>query len=406
MLSSSSPPGARNRIGKTSLFSAVIAVLCLAALAISATGASAATTKWTTTPAMPLPMGATSAKAQAVACPSSACIAVGNSNNNGQPPLAEHWNGSAWSLKALPLPNDYQDEGLLNAISCSGGTCTAVGKYRDWTGKERPLAYRWSGTAWSLITLPQIPSTESSLNGVSCYSTRCVAVGTFRTGPLSYKQPWAVNYNGTSWTAEDLTALTGPYVSLNGVGCFSTTTCMAVGGTLTGTLKAVALQWTGGKWSVSKLVAPSEKENRLEGISCVATLPSGTGYCEAVGYYIPAAGGTTVPLAERWNGTEWTLQSTPNPAGGTKAALKGVSCVLSTCWASGAYTPSGASSSSPLGERFEASTWSVDLPNTIAGATSQNLSGISCFVSNKCMSVGTYYSGGVTLPMAQSLVRE
>src|ERR1700733_3307233 len=44
--------------------------------------------------------------------------------------------------------------------------------------------------------------------------------------------------------------------------------------------------------------------------------------CIAVGTY--GTSGDT--LAENWNGTAWTVESTPNPAGGSSNTLAGVSC--------------------------------------------------------------------------------
>ena len=56
--------------------------------------------------------------------------------------------------------------------------------------------------------------------------------------------------------------------------------------------------------------------------------------CTAVGYY--ASGSTYVTLAERWNGTKWSIQHTPNPTGAPGSWLDGVSCAsASTCTAVG-----------------------------------------------------------------------
>jgi hypothetical protein len=76
----------------------------------------------------------------------------------------------------------------------------------------------------------------------------------------------------------------------------------------------------------------------LSGVSCTAA-----NACTAVGDYdygsISADYGT---LAERWNGTTWAIQATPNP---TDSQLNGVSCTSATaCTAAGDY-----SGSSPYG---------------------------------------------------------
>jgi hypothetical protein len=48
--------------------------------------------------------------------------------------------------------------------------------------------------------------------------------------------------------------------------------------------------------------------------------------------------GDVVTLAERWNGTSWKTQTTPNPAGAGYSQLNGVSCTsASACTAVGYY---------------------------------------------------------------------
>jgi hypothetical protein len=58
----------------------------------------------------------------------------------------------------------------------------------------------------------------------------------------------------------------------------------------------------------------------------------------AVGYSLNNDG-VQVPLAERWDGTTWRIQATPNPIGATKSSLVAVSCATTTtCIAVGSYT--------------------------------------------------------------------
>jgi hypothetical protein len=51
--------------------------------------------------------------------------------------------------------------------------------------------------------------------------------------------------------------------------------------------------------------------------------------------------GVDVTLAERWNGSSWAIQSTPNPTGARSNILYGVSCPSTTaCTAVGDYKSS------------------------------------------------------------------
>src|SRR4051812_12487684 len=73
----------------------------------------------------------------------------------------------------------------------------------------------------------------------------------------------------------------------------------------------------------------------LSGIACSAATA-----CTAVGYAWPAPAhppNHTTPLAERWNGASWSIQPTPAPAGAADSRLANVSCSTAFCMAVG-YT--------------------------------------------------------------------
>src|SRR5262249_56238456 len=69
--------------------------------------------------------------------------------------------------------------------------------------------------------------------------------------------------------------------------------------------------------------------------------------------------GTT--LAERWNGTAWRIQPTPNPPGAQGATLDGgVACTgPSTCTAVGARTDSAGNPVATLAERWNGVKWRI-----------------------------------------------
>ena len=81
------------------------------------------------------------------------CWAVGSTGNNAA--IAEHWDGSAWSVVHLPAPRQ-SDSTDLPSISCTGlASCWAVGTYQSTTtSAELPYAEHWNGRAWSVVKLP------------------------------------------------------------------------------------------------------------------------------------------------------------------------------------------------------------------------------------------------------------
>jgi hypothetical protein len=140
---------------------------------------------------------------------------------------------------------------------------------------------------------------------------------------------------------------------LSGASCTSTSACIAVGKYVTaiigGNPSALAEVWNGTSWSLKSVPNPSEaKSSALSGVSCTSSSA-----CTAVGTYTNGSG-TTVTLAEAWNGTSWSVQSTPNPAEATASYLNGVSCTSSSaCVAVGEYQyKSGLSNKSRLLRRY------------------------------------------------------
>lgn len=167
--------------------------------------------------AVPNPAGALDSELNAVSCSAAtACTAVGYSDNSLQSTsvtLAEAWNGATWSTQPTPNPAGASDV-VLSAVSCSSASaCTAVGSYTSVAyGSEFPLAESWNGSAWTIKPTPLLRGAEGPvlgrLSAVSCSSsTACIAVGDFKTndGPKLFDEVW----NGSSWTPNLLATPTG-----------------------------------------------------------------------------------------------------------------------------------------------------------------------------------------------------
>ena len=91
--------------------------------------------------------------------------------------------------------------------------------------------------------------------------------------------------------------------------------------TAAGAETGFAERWNGSAWALQTTAVPSGSKNYyLQGVSC----PSSS-VCTAVGVTFTSAG-KYVTLAERWNGTSWAVQSTPNGTEGQGWLAGGVSC--------------------------------------------------------------------------------
>jgi hypothetical protein len=114
--------------------------------------------------------------------------------------LTMHWNGSAWTIVPSPNPAPPTATGvrqtLTGVVEISRNDAWAVGGTTDISGSQpaRPIAEHWNGTAWSVARLPDLGS--GGLASVSASSPTSVwAAGSVGTTSV-------VHFNGTAWTPE------------------------------------------------------------------------------------------------------------------------------------------------------------------------------------------------------------
>jgi hypothetical protein len=217
------------------------------------------------------------------------------------------------------------------------------------------------------------------LTGVSCPSTtKCTAVG-----------PRAYRWNGTAWAIQP-TPSEGNSNVLRDVSCTAAKACTAVGSYHVyqqggpGYTYTLAERWNGTAWQIQSTPNPNKFDNSFDAVSCTTATA-----CTAVGNSI------TATLAERWNGTAWTIQSTPKPAG-PYTNLSGVSCPSSTdCTAVGEYEVFDGTTYDyrPLAEQWNGSAWTVQVTPMPSGATNTVLERVACTSANSCTAVG-WYTGG------------
>jgi len=278
--------------------------------------------------------GATHTRLFGVDCPSETrCLAVGNyESSEGPTLLSELWNESKWSVQTTPLPSESTSSEFV-AIGCnSTANCTAVGSAVI-GGKKTAIAERWTSPTWAASTIP-IPegATSSQLDGVDClWSNFCVAVGRY-TNSTGYIKSLVEFWNGTEWSLQTATDPEGAYQStLLDVACTPTPNrCTAVGGwkNVFGEQFTLVYRFNGvTTWTLQSTPNPTGSiASVFQEVSC-ATETS----CTADGSWVSGSGGSNMTLAEAWNGSSWSIQGTPNPAGATFSAFFGLSCRSTAC---------------------------------------------------------------------------
>jgi hypothetical protein len=345
---------------------------------------------------------------QAVTCVSASdCWAVGASsvNFNGYTKgktLTMHWDGTAWAIVASPNSMDWDT--LADVTCTSTSNCWAVGYNRnDYIGAT--LIMHWDGAVWAIVNSPNVSvGPSSTLSGVTCVSaTDCWAVGKYRnsSNPFYEHQTLVEHWDGTGW---DIVASpnTSPVRtnSLIGVTCTSASNCWAVGSHYvdeTATYKTLAERWDGTAWTI--VTSPSinaAQYNTLLSVTCASVSD-----CWATGYYRTGAAGTNTnqTLVERWNGTSWTIVSSPNiNLGATQSNyLFGIACAPAgaECWAVGNhYTiDGGVVTDQTLAERWDGAAWAIVTSSDVIVTKTNFLNDVTCISESNCWAVGYYTNG-------------
>jgi hypothetical protein len=359
-------------------YAGLVIATVLAMIGLGATGGPAsAQAAWSVVPS-PNVLQLTNGQLNSVSCASASfCMAVGDYEFDGGSltgSLTEKWNGSTWSIADSGNAENANLSSVLYGVSCvSASFCAAVGAFVRGGGLNQSLVETWNGSSWTGVTF----GAGDRLSGVSCVSaTSCIAVGYTQISSAGspVKQTVVESWNGTSWTG-----VTSPDTGdgdnvLAGVSCLSATSCIAVGSERTsnpGNLQTLAESWNGTAWSI--VPSPSRPgTSLLSGVSCVSASS-----CTAAGSSTATAKAVKKTLIESWNGTTWSIATSPNNPTGHPSYLSSVSCPTATfCIAGGSQA-----------QVWNGSTWSIvySLGRYTSGA---GLSGVSCLSATECLAAG------------------
>jgi hypothetical protein len=257
-------------------------------------------TSWSVVPTAPLPSGSVGTLNGVAAVASNNVWAVGT----GSGPFIEHFDGKSWSL----FPSPSFSRGWLNGVTAfAANDVWAAGS----TGGGN-LIEHFDGTAWSVVAAPN-PQRASGIFGISGTSSTDVwAVGLGG----KYASGEALHWNGQAWS---IVPVPQPFFqgSLRSVSAIAPNNVWAVGqGQLrTGGsgVQTLIEHWDGTSWTIvaSPNVAPSLTTNELIGVAAVSAND-----IWAVGESSNSSTGTQT-LVEHWDGTSWTIVSSPTGAGGS-----------------------------------------------------------------------------------------
>jgi len=113
--------------------------------------------------------------------------AVGDAPGNPYEILAEHWNGSTWSI--VPVPNPMGIGSYASSVSAHSTTdAWTAGYFVSPDGLPHTLTEHWNGAIWSIVKSPDGGMDGASLLGVGQVpgSRQVWTVGGFSLPPLGY----------------------------------------------------------------------------------------------------------------------------------------------------------------------------------------------------------------------------
>jgi hypothetical protein len=278
--------------------------------------------------------------------------------------LTEHWDGTKWS-KVSPRV------GLNGVAALSANNVWAVG---DTNGSNvdgvshmgNALIEHWDGTKWSVVPGTNLGSIYTHLNAVTTISANNIwAVGGDGNGTL------IEHWNGIYWSAVPSQSLNFQYNELTSISAVSANDIWTVGnawgpGILT-QQQTLIEHWNGAQWSIIPSPNPAAY-NHLNGVTAIS----------AHNVWAVGEGGTPI---EHWDGVQWS--TVPLSVGGSFLAVTAISA--NNIWFI------GFNSKGTLTEQWNGSSWNI--VKSAKPQTGELLAVAGVPGTNTLWAVGTYVIG-------------
>lgn len=320
------------------------------------------------------------------------CSAQSSTASSDSSPAPTPATCGSWTIVHGPTPGNYSNS-LNSVAAASGSTIWTVGSYENASGSQQTLTEYWNGNVWKVIKSPNPISTiNAQLSGVAALSkNNAWAVGSYHDTSNAIHS-LIEHWNGSSWSIVSSPTPNGSADQLYSVTIISASNVWAVGSYSDSLLVEHTLveHWNGSLWSIVSIPEPKgSTQNHLLSITAISA-----NNVWAVGSYSYRAKGSHIEtLTEHWNGSSWSVVSSPNTQSSGNI-LEGVTALSnSNIWAVGTSFVQSGSPTRTLIEHWNGSDWSIVSSPNVASAPGDDLLGIAALSENNIWAVGRWDAG-------------
>jgi hypothetical protein len=285
--------------------------------------------------------------------------------------------GVALRWRVVPSPNPSTQANYFSSVATVGANDTwAVGAWYRPASTPGTLTAHWDGSSWTMVASPNATAGYNELYGVDAASSTDVwAVGYANIANYGSEKTLALHWNGSAWAIVPSRNIGSDANFLYGVDAISANDVWAVGEGHSHDISSgvtMAQHWNGTAWSIVTTPNVGTKANALYAVEALATNDVWA-FGESDGHGA---------IAMHYDGTSWTLVSTPST--GDSALQSAVALAGNDIWAV------GYAGSKTLTEHWNGTAWSVvSSPN--GSKKSSVLSGIADAGGGQLWAVGTTY---------------
>jgi hypothetical protein len=284
-----------------------------------------------------------------------------------------HFDGTKWTAFPAPMIKGDNNSFLQGVVAISPTLAWAAGNVTDGAHKGQVIE-QWNGTKWRPFPSPKFGKKDrADVFAMTANSANDVwAIGSLVNVGTGLVSSLFEHWNGTAWTA---TTVESNNQFLFGASADAANDAWAVGFSGSDHIETSAMHWDGTNWKSVATPNVGEGTNKLNAVLALA--PNDVW---AVGFSTPVAPpkqAAMLTLIEHFDGTSWAVVASPNvgPNGANQSSrLLGLTAnSANDIWAFGSYFPSnGSGHQMTLLLHWDGTRW------TVASSPSPTKGGFPC----------------------------